>query len=275
RLRFLSNGRLATVLASDPHGPREITEQTCDRAYAAGGTVACLRPAAALSATALVLLDDDLRERASIKLRGFPNRLRVSASGRMVSWTLFLDGHSYATTGFATSTGIHDTRTGTTVKSLEEFAITLDGRPYRNVDVNLWGVTFTADDNRFYATLSTAGRRHLVEGDFAARTLRTVAESVECPSLSPDGTRLAYKSAIDATPSKGWRLSVLDLTTRTITPLSEPRSVDDQPTWLDSTTIAYALQRPDGVNDLWTVPADGSGTPHLLTEDASSPSPPT
>ena len=28
-------------------------------------------------------------------------------------------------------------------------------QPYRSADVNFWGVTFAADDNRFYATMST------------------------------------------------------------------------------------------------------------------------
>ena len=32
------------------------------------------------------------------------------------------------------------------------------GGRYRAVDVNFWGVTFTADDNRFYATMSTGGQ---------------------------------------------------------------------------------------------------------------------
>ena len=61
--------------------------------------------------------------------------------------------------------------------------------------------------------MSTAGHRYLVAGDFAAHTVRTLRENVECPSLSPDGTRVAFKSAVDGDPAKGWRLSVLDLAT--------------------------------------------------------------
>ncbi|RCG27026.1 hypothetical protein DQ384_27520 [Sphaerisporangium album] len=273
RLQVLTNGRLSTVSSADPGGPREVTALACDRAYAAAGTVACLKPAGPLSATSLSVMDASLKERASVPLRGFPNRLRVSASGRMVAWTLFIDGHSYATTGFSTQAGILDTRTGRLVKSLEEFTITLDGRTYRNPDANFWGVTFAADDNRFYATLSTGGRRHLVEGDFAAGTVRTLRDNVECPSLSPDGTHIAYKSAIGGDPKKGWRLSVLDLTSRRVTPLAETRSVDDQPTWLDDHTIAYALQTGDGTNNIWSVPADGSGTTRLLVPGANSPAP--
>ncbi|GII63983.1 TolB-like translocation protein; signal peptide [Sphaerisporangium krabiense] len=273
RLQALTNGLLSTVSAADPGGPREVSALKCDRAYAAAGTVACLTPVGPLGATSLLVLDASLRERRSVPLRGFPNRLRVSASGRMVAWTLFIDGHSYATTGFSTQAGILDTRTGRLVKSLEDFAITLDGRPYRNPDVNFWGVTFTRDDNRFYATLSTGGRRHLVEGDLAAGTVRTLRENVECPSLSPDGARIAYKSAVGGDPKKGWRLSVLDLASGRVTPLAETRSVDDQPVWLDARTVAYALQTSDGTNNTWTTPADGTGAPRLLIPGANSLAP--
>ncbi|MEV6205805.1 hypothetical protein [Kitasatospora sp. NPDC051914] len=147
------------------------------------------------------------------------------------------------------------------LQTLEDFAITRDGRPYRAADVNYWGVTFTADDNRFYATLATGGRRHLVEGDLAAPTVRTVADNVECPSLSPDGRRIAFEQAVDGDPVKGWRPAVMDLASGAVRVLPEQRSVDDQPAWLDDATVAYALQRPDGVNDVWSVPADGPAAP--------------
>ncbi|WP_190814973.1 PD40 domain-containing protein [Saccharopolyspora pogona] len=266
QLVMLSNGQLSTVARDNPGGPLTITPLQCDRAYAAANTVACLPPADAFVGTKLVVLDRRLREQRSIPLTGFPNRLRVSPSGH-----LFIDGHSYAAGRFSTSTGILDTRTGQFHQTLEEFTVFRDGRPYQASDINYLGVTFSNDDNRFYATMSTAGHRYLVEGDFAAKTVRTLRDNVECPSLSPDGTRIAYKSAIDGDPNRGWRLSVLDLATQQITPLAETRSVDDQPAWLDNTTVAYALQRSDGVNDTWAVPANGSGTPELLVPEANSP----
>jgi hypothetical protein len=271
RLVVLTNGRLSTVSRSDPGGPREVGEQRCDRAYSAGGTTACLRPVGAFKAGELAVLDAGLREVRTVPLTGFPNRARVSASGRMVAWTLFVDGHSYAANGFSTSTGILDTKTGALVASLEEFTSAVDGVAAGAADRNFWGVTFAEDDNRFYATMSTGGHRYLVEGDFAARTLRSVADNVECPSLSPDGERIAYKAAVNGDPQRGWRLSVLDLTTLAVTPLAETRSVDDQPAWVDSRTVAYGIQRDDGVNDVWAVPADGSGVPAVLVPEASSP----
>lgn len=271
RLQVLSNGVLSTVSARDPRGPRTVTTWRCDRAYAARGTVACLRPVDALRRTRLVVLGQDLRERRSVPLTGFPNRLRVSGSGRMVAWTLFVGGHSYAADGFSTTAGILDTRTGAVATSLERFAITLGGRRYQAPDVNVWGVTFGGDDNTFYATMSTNGRRYLVKGDFTARTLRTFTEGIECPELSPDGTRLAFKAAVSGDPARGWRLSVLDLATGRVTASAESRSVDDQAIWLDDRTLAYGLQRPDGVNDVWTVPADGTGRPGVLVPQAGSP----
>ncbi|MFJ3902814.1 hypothetical protein [Streptomyces sp. NPDC090025] len=271
RLRVLSNGLLSTVPLADPSGPRTVTEARCDRAYTAGGTTACLTPAAALSGPRLLVLDEKQQTRRTVPLTGLPNRARVSADGRMVAWTLFVGGDSYAGGAFSTRTGILDTRTGQLIASLEEFAVFRDGRRYRAADINVWGVTF-ADDNHFYATVSSAGTRSLVQGDIAARTLRTLADNVECPSLSPDGKRVAFKQAVDADPAKGWRLTVLDLATLRRTPLAETRDVDDQAAWIDDRTVAYGLQRPDGTNDVWATPADGTGRPHVLVPGANSPS---
>ncbi|GII59621.1 TolB-like translocation protein; signal peptide [Planotetraspora thailandica] len=272
RLRVLDNGLLSEVSLQDPSGPRSVSAQQCDRAYAAAGTVACLRPVGALGGTHLAVLDGDLREVRSIPLTGFPNRLRVSDSGRMIAWTLFVSGDAYAGGEFSTRAGVLDMRTGTVVASVEEFAVTVDGRPHRAADVNVWGITFTGDDNRFFATVGTAGHRYLAEGDLAGRTLKTVADGVECPSLSPDETRVAFKSAVGGDPARGWRLSVLDLATKKVAATVETRSVDDQAIWLDDHTLAYGLQRSDGVNDVWAVPADGTGAARLLVPGANSPS---
>lgn len=270
-MQVLSNGVLSTVSLRDPAGPRNLTSWNCDRAHAASDTVACLTPVDALRGTHLLVLDSQLRPKHDVALNGFPNRLRVSATGRMVAWTLFIDGHSYNAGGFSTQTGILDTRTGVTVHSLEEFGTFLDGRALRAADLNVWGVTFTGDDNRFYATVSTGGRRYLAAGDFAARTLHTMGDNVECPSLSPDGGRIAFKAAVGGDPANGWRLSILDLATLKVTPTAETRSVDDQPLWTDGETVAYALQRNDGINEIWTVRADGTGGPQLLVTGANSP----
>ncbi|MBB4987303.1 hypothetical protein [Streptomyces nymphaeiformis] len=270
-LTLTSTGQVTTVGKADPGGARAVSPTKCDRAYAAAGTVACLYADGALGTVTMRVLSPDLKERKAIPVSGVPNRVRVSASGRMVSWTSFVGGDSYATLNFATRTGIYDSRTGTLFKTLETFSVVKDGKPYQASDVNYWGVTFTGDDNTFYATLYTKGHRYLVQGDFAARTVRTLRDRVECPSLSPDGTMIAFKAPVEGDSTRGWRLSVLDLKTGRVTETAETRSVDDQAAWLDGSTLAYAQQHDDGTKDLWSVPADGFGKPRLLLRNAHSP----
>jgi hypothetical protein len=266
-----SKGHLAFVAKGDPGGPRSVSALSCLRVYAAGGTGTCLRQDGALSTFQIAILDTNLNVKKAIPLVGVPNRTRVSADGRMVAWTVFVAGDSYNHGRFSTRAGLIDLETEDMVDSLEFLSVTLDGHRYTAADLNFWGITFAGDDNHFYATMSTAGHRYLVEGDIAAKTVRTIAQNVECPSLSPDGRRIAFKSAINGDPAKGWRLSVLDLASGARTPLAETRSVDDQPSWLDPNTIGYAVPRGAGDSDIWTVPADGSGTPRLLIPHAESP----
>lgn len=272
RVLVVSDGHLAAVSASDPSAPREIFDVSCVRAYAAGGTGVCLRQQDPWTYT-LHPLDGKFRDAASFTLPGLPSRARVSASGRMVSWTVFISGESYQFGGFSTRTGILDTKTGQRFDSIESFAITRDGKPYRGADVNYWGVSFARDDNTFYATLSTAGQQYLVRGDFAERTVTTITTNVECPSLSPDGTRVAFKLKRGATPAEGWQPAVLDLATLAVTKLPETRMIDDQPAWLDDETVAYTFRDSGGNPSVWAVAADASGKPWLVADQAESPAP--
>lgn len=267
-------GRVARLPASGT-GPRTPNGPSCERFYAAGGTALCLlrRPGIPPKSYAVVL-DERLREKRRVALTGIPNRARVSASGRMLSWTMFTTGDSYAggNSSFSTRTSILDTRTGYLVKNMEEIPLTLDGRRYHSPDVNYWGVTFARDDNRFYATVSTKGKTHLVQGDMRKWSARTLRENVECPSLSPDNTRLAFKKRVRGGTKNPWRLYVLDLRTLREHPLAERHSVDDQAAWLDDDTLAYALPGREGrKQDIWTVRADGTGRPELRVPGGSSP----
>ncbi len=94
--------------------------------------------------------------------------------------------------------------------------------------------------------------------------MRVLRDGVECPSLSPDGKQIAFKSRIGT--KTRWRLKVLDLATRADHPVAEHRSIDDQVEWLDADTLVYS----DGVN-VYTVPADGSGKVRRILRDATSP----
>ncbi|QNS02359.1 TolB-like translocation protein [Streptomyces xanthii] len=261
------------VAALSKGGARE-TALSCRRFYASGTGAVCLTTKPGIPPrTQAIVLDRSLRPRRTVTFGGTPNRARVSPSGRMVSWTVFVTGDSYSGGSFSTRSGILDTRTGYLVKNVETLQLTLDGRRYAASDVNFWGITFARDDNRFYATVATRGRTYLVEGDFKAWTARALRENVECPSLSPDGTRVAYKKRVRDSGSDPWRLHVLDLKTLRDTELAETRSVDDQAAWLDDGTVAYALPgRARGSSDVWSVPADGTGEPVRRARDASSPS---
>ncbi|MEV6118677.1 TolB-like translocation protein [Streptomyces sp. NPDC052109] len=269
-------GAIASVPSTDPEGGRIASELKCARFYAAAGTGVCLQSVTGVlkQSDRALLLDADLRTRRTFPLAGTPSRARVSPSGRFVAWTVFVSGESYSSAFFSTRTSVLDARTMRLTPSLETFSIVLDGKPYRASDVNFWGVTFASDDDTFYATLNTADRTYLVRGSLSRRTVTTLVQNVECPSLSPDGTRIAFKKRVLSGTSL-WHEYVLDLKTLHETALSERHSVDDQATWLDNHTVAYALPSEGkvGGSDLWSVPADGTGNPRLLIAGASSPAP--
>ncbi len=188
--------------------------------------------------------------------------------------TVFVTGHSYADGGFSTSTVLIDMATGARLFDLEELAVTRDGQGFQAADFNFWGVTFTPDSNVFYATLATGGKAYLIRGDVAGRTATVIRYNVECPSLSPDGQRLAFKKRMsEGLSGVTWRLHVLDLATMEERPLPELRSVDDQVEWLDDGHLIYSLpdQGPPSTirPDLWVVALDGE--PELVATGAMSP----
>ncbi len=108
-------------------------------------------------------------------------------------------------------------------------------------------------------------------GDVAAHTLTTLHRNVECPSLSPDGTRTAYRKRLKgASPDAPWRLYVLNVRTLKETPTAEQRNIDDQARWADGSILVYALPGDYG-SDLWTIRADGTGTARRLMTSAVAP----
>jgi hypothetical protein len=267
-------GQLALVPAAETLGPREVADMRCERVDFRAGVGVCLQADRGfLTSYDAVMFDAELRETHRIGLSGSPSRVRVSPSGALAGATVFVTGHSYAIDGFSTQTLILDVTKGDVVADLEtDFSVERDGEAWRSVDFNFWGVTFV-DDERFYATLGTGGQYYLVDGDLPSRTMTVVQDGMECPSLSPDGTRIAYKirSDTDLGPAT-WRIGVLELATMEATVLAETRSVDDQVAWLNDQTVMYGLpsEASDAETDTWAVPADGTGVPRLLVPKAWS-----
>jgi hypothetical protein len=254
-----------------PDAAAYLTPLTCERAYFAAGRGVCLvEETQGLTIRYFADLFDDRFERVDrVALTGLPSRTRVTPDGRLAAITVFETGHSYAEAGFSTKTTIVDTIAGRTLADLESFAVTRDGQPFRDADFNFWGVTFARDSNRFYATLASGGVKYLVEGDAGARTARVIRTGIECPSLSPDNTRIAYKYQLR---SDGfWQLRVHDLRTGTDTVLSrESRSVDDQVEWADDERVMYHITGERGA-DIWSLRADGTEPPVLVRQYAYGP----
>jgi WD40-like Beta Propeller Repeat len=262
-------GRVAAVPLSAPAGPRYSSALACVRVHYAAGRGLCLTTVGPLGQA--VVFDAQFLPRRTLALTGSPSRARVSSTGRWGAVTVFEQGHSYADTAFSTRTSLIDMLGDAAPVNLETFAVFDKGHQLRRADINFWGLTFAADDNRFYATLAYAGTPYLVEGDIALRETRVLMADVECPSLSPDGTRVAFKRARPLADGGGWRLWVLDLATQSAHALaSETRSIDDQVEWLDAGHILYQFPSDDG-NNVWVAGVDDPAPARRFLTDAWSP----
>ncbi len=266
-------GFVAMVPLSAPDGPRAVTAVSCDRVYATAGNALCLVANRALTTTYRQrLLGPSWASNWESQLTGLPSRARLSRDGSLAATTTFVYGDGYTNPGqFSTQTLVRRAD-GTEVANIEQFPLMVDGRLVTAADKNLWGVTF-ADDDRFYATAASGGKTWLVEGSLSARRVTALREDAECPSVSPDRTRIAFKKHGSLAPGH-WRLAVYDLNAGKETLLAEERSVDDQAEWLDDGHVLYGLPRGTAgtaSTDVWMVPADGSGTPQVFVHDAWSP----
>ena len=258
------NGRVYTV---EDGKVRHNGDLACERVYYAAGHGICMGISSSGVDYEAKIFGPSMETEHTTGLTGLPSRARVSSDGRYGAMTVFVSGDSYlgSSTAFSTRTYVLDMDSGETLGQLEQFSVSKDGMPFDSIDFNFWGITFDpADSDRFYATLGTGGHHYLVEGSVSDRSMRVLRDGVECPSLSPDGKRIAYKSRIGE--ETRWRLRVLDVATLEDHGLAEERSIDDQVEWLDDDTLAYSDEK-----NVYTVPADGSGEPELLVADATSP----
>jgi hypothetical protein len=233
----------ASGAAVEEADARRVTALRCERVHFAADRGVCLttEPADPVQSTYRGLIfDEAFQVTKTFQLTGIPSRVRVAPDGRLAAATVFETGHDYRQDGgFSTRTILLDTATGFQVADLEDFAVFDHGARFLRDDFNFWGVTFARDGNRFYATLASGMKTYLLLGDVAAREAHILRENAECPSLSPDNTRLVFKKRVEVPGGGGewqWRLHLLDLATLTETPLAETRNIDDQVDWLDEAT---------------------------------------
>ncbi|MFI5348417.1 MAG: hypothetical protein ACHQ2Z_02640 [Elusimicrobiota bacterium] len=268
-------GKLAVVDSDDLAHRRFIEGFSCEVvAFAAGHGICLTAERGAITTYAAKLFDETFKHPITIPLQGIPSRCRVSPDGRTAALTVFITGHAYTSPHFSTQTLLLDAASGKVLANIEEFAVTREGRPFKAPDFNFWGVAFTPDSKNFYCTLNTNGVSYLIKGDIASRTAAVLRSNVECPSLSPDGARIAYKKPL---PGKriSWRLQVLDVASMKETALTETRSVDDQLQWLDNRSVLYAVsENPGGSSastDVWLARVDVDAAPALFLSKAYSP----
>ncbi|GAA1665038.1 TolB-like translocation protein; signal peptide [Citricoccus zhacaiensis] len=278
-------GMVSSVSLADPGGARQVSGQACDRVDVAGEYLSCLRTLRGIPTTFETQVYDygqdlGISPVTTWPLAGIPSRTRVSDDG-LVATTAFVTGHSYAADSFSTETTVKGAGDpdGRDYGNLQDFEITVDGEPLTAIDRNVWGVSFAGGD-RFFATVASGGTTWLMEGDLAARTMASVATEAECPSVSPDGSRVAFKvrrdSGGDMVGGSGvhWDVAVLDLASGERTVIELERGIDDQLEWLDEDTLLYGLPREEAGwdADVFALEAEAEAEPELFIEHAWSPS---
>lgn len=265
-------GMVAAVPLADPSGPRGLGTIACDRVDAAEGLLSCMRTVRGIPTTFETrVLDASGQTVETQPLPGIPSRTRVSDDG-LVATTAFVTGHSYATNSFSTETTV-TSPDGRDFGNLENFTMMVDGRELTAIDRNVWGVTF-ARDGDFYATVASGGKTWLMSGDFTDKRLDSITENAECPSISPDGRRVAYKKRKAGAGAVHWDIAVLDLSSKKETLLPLEKGLDDQVEWLDDETLLFGLPREDAVgdSDVYSIDIHTDSQPQLFIEHAWSPS---
>jgi len=271
-------GQVAVAALDAPEDVRVATGLTCDRVDFFHNRGLCLVDSRSRVHPLVFaqIVDRDLRALGSVAMPGVSSRTRVSGDERYAAATVFVTGEQYDAE-FTTRTSVIDLANGDVAADLEQFTTIRDGRIIRERDFNFWGVTFSADSNRFFATLATGSKTYLVEGDIARREMRVLRENAECPSLSPDERRVAIKSRVPGNPT-AWRLHVIDLQTLEEWPVAgAARSIDDQVEWLDNEHVLYgALEErglPSEAMNVWVASTERNATvaPRIFIHGAESP----
>ncbi|QAU34481.1 hypothetical protein [Janthinobacterium sp. 17J80-10] len=171
------------------------------------------------------------------------SRARVSPDATHAGSTVFIAGHAYGAASFATQALVIDLRQRRlSMPPLENWNIFQNNVQISSKDMNLWGVSFDPrNPDLFYVTAAIKEKPYLARGSISARRIDLLRPDIECPSVSPDGSKLAFKKRQGKT---GWAPAVLDLASGRETVFQESRSIDDQIEWLDNHTLVYELNSP-------------------------------
>jgi len=256
---------VSLVPLAAPGGARLSSDLVCERVHFARERGLCLAGEhGEVSEYHAVVFDADFKAGRPIGLNGAPSYARVSPDGRYGALSIQTRPPTPESPLAPLQTLLVDMTSGRILVDLADFTLTRDGVELAEGDVDVWGVTFR-NDGTFLASVRTAGNIYLVEGDVESERMVVLAPNVSAPSLSPDGSRMAYAKLVSSI-GPTWRFHVMDLATMAETPLAETRSIDDQPEWLNDDTILYGL-----ATDIWSVPANGTGEPRPFIFGALSP----
>jgi len=261
-----SASSLAVASLSDLQGVRAISDLRCERAAYAGGRGICLiRGGGEDVESEVEIFDSNFHVDRRIEVEGAPSMASVSTDGRYGAMTMFAPGEEDSGESSSTETTILDLETGKEAVDLEKLPLTKDGKPFPRDDLHISAVTFADDDDHFFASLGSAeATSYLLEGSLRDRKLNVIAKGVDSPSLSPDGTHIAFRRLVGG--DGNWRLFVMDLRTKKAIRLAGDDPIDDQAEWLDDARVVYVND-----NKLWVVAADGSGSPRQILSYAYSP----
>jgi hypothetical protein len=266
-LRDAQYAQTAVVPLDAPAEMRVYTGLVCERVSFAAGHGICLAAKSDADTTYYArLFGSDFIPTAAIQLDGTPTYAAVSPDGTLAAASVLLAPVTEINRLPPSKTIVINTSSATPAADLDTFDLLRDGQPVPHTTLDLWGMTFKADGDGFFASIRLSGNVFLIEGSLRDHSMTVREPGVSAPSLSAGGDQIAYARLISSV-GPTWRFHVLDLGSGADTELAETRSIDDQMTWIDKDRVAYGLS-----TDTWIVNADGTGTPAPFLFDGLSTS---